>query len=151
MITLEQVRADIISGKCKRIYYSSGTLWWTHLDSDVAEASEIGDREFERKNRKALDNPKVSEEIKVKLRALMNLRIKHKRDKNFGGIPMDPSGAPLLQTDDPKKWFELATSDPDVFGVYGLKAFMKVHHQNCNGIAYKNWYDVVATLNIMSL
>ena len=52
MITLEEVKADIKSGKSKRIYYSQNNLWWTHLDSDVIEAREQGKKAQEEHHKK---------------------------------------------------------------------------------------------------
>ena len=45
MYTLEQIKQDIKDGKSKKIYYSTHTLWWTHLDSDLQEATIEGLKE----------------------------------------------------------------------------------------------------------
>lgn len=37
-MTLDQVRADVKSGKCKAIYMCSKSMWWTHLESDLMDA-----------------------------------------------------------------------------------------------------------------
>ena len=39
---LEQIKRDILSGKAKKVYYSDKSLWWTHLKTDVIDATEKG-------------------------------------------------------------------------------------------------------------
>ena len=56
--------------------------------------------------------------------------------------PVDPSGSPSYQMDDCMKWIEGAERNSKHFGDKGLNAFIKTHHQNCDGICFETWEDV---------
>lgn len=133
-MTLEQVKADIKSGKSKRIYYSAGTLWWTHLESDVEEASKQGKIYQIEVNKRMLADETVPEEKKQRLKALLS-----QIDTSKAGIPLDPVGAPLYAMDKPMKWIEQSEKKPSHFGKHGLAAFIFTHHQNCKTGFYNKW------------
>jgi hypothetical protein len=150
-MTLLQIKQDIRSGKSKRIYLSSVTLWWTHLDSDVKEATERGKEYQKRIHEKRMNDDKIPAEEKARLNSLFNYlqesRAKQEQFfkdagiKNSIGIPLDPTGSPLLQNDNPMKWVTASESKPSHFGIKGLKAFVFSHHQNCSQFFSNKWAD----------
>lgn len=46
------------------------------------------------------------------------------------GLPCDPRGGMLFQTDDVDKFFESALANPEHYGRHGLRAFEAAHHLN---------------------
>jgi hypothetical protein len=54
-------------------------------------------------------------------------------------MPFDPLGNTLFQMDDCAKWINEAENKPYHFGENGLSAFMKAHHQNCEGHCFNEW------------
>lgn len=131
-MTLEQVKEDIASGKSTMIYYSSRGCWWTHLDSDLEEAMEQGKDSKKRKHADYMSDERNSDKEKERFNSLYE-QIKD------SGIPTDPSGVPLFQTDDLKNWISSAESNPNHYGRHKLDAFMKSHHQNCEGNCLTGW------------
>lgn len=129
MITLEQIKQDIASGKSTRIYYSANTLWWTHLDSDVDESTKQGVKFRQERHNEMMKNPNVPQSHKDHMNELLaNIDTMHQ-------IPLDPYSSPLYQfTDqiDIDKWINVAEQKPEFFGKHGLDAFIKTHHQNHN-------------------
>ena len=132
--TIDQVKADIKSGKCTLIYYSTSSLWWTHLDSDVEESMKMGRKYMEERDKKLLADPNFPEEEKKKLKTIRKLIGKNSI------TPLDPSGSTLYQWDECMKWITEAEKKPEHFGKHGLDAFMKSHHQNCEGKVYEKWH-----------
>lgn len=47
-----------------------------------------------------------------------------------GGIPCDPLGGVLFQTQNVSNWLDKAKEKPEHFGKHGLRAFMLAHHGN---------------------
>ena len=47
------------------------------------------------------------------------------------GIPCDPRGGVLLQTDDVRGFLQEAKDNTERYGKHGLRAFMAAHHDNC--------------------
>ena len=47
------------------------------------------------------------------------------------GIPCDPRGGVLMQTDDIEGFLKAAEDNPDYYGRNGLRTFMAAHHMNC--------------------
>lgn len=139
-ITIEQVKADIQSGKSKMIYFSAHNLWWTHLDSDLQEAMKTGKLAMDERNKRFMESPNVPEAEKKRLQSLIDSISKAEHQ-----IPCDPTGSVLYQTDNPMKWVTSAEEKPDHFGTHKLDAFMKSHHQNCEHHIYKEWakYNLV--------
>jgi len=142
-MTIEQVKEDIQSGKCQRIYYSANTLWWTHLDDDVTEASDFAHSQRQERHKMAMSDPNRPKESKEKLDALFKMT-----NKSTVRIPMDPSGSVLLQIVDEDKlneWISAAEKNPSHFGKLGLDAFMKSHHQNSgdNCSPYWDYYNIL--------
>ena len=136
-ITLQQVKDDIASGKCKKIFFAQKTLWWTHDPEDIKASTEVG-LEFCRMRHKAeMKNPKISRENKARMTGLFNNFMKAKNRP-----PLDFTGDPLCETLDLKKWIEGAEQNVSVFGRNGLDAFMRMHHKNCQGKAFDNWDQV---------
>ncbi len=146
-MTIEQVRADIISGKSKRIYYSAHTLWWTHLDSDIEESTKIGQIAMDEDSKKFMARTDIPESEKERYKALKEIA-----NRSAVTIPLDPTGCTLYQTDDLMEWINRAEKLPDHFGKHGLKAFMMSHHQNCKQCFgrwedYNNFIDIQENLN----
>ena len=62
------------------------------------------------------------------------------------GIPCDPRGSPLFQTDDAEGFLQAAEKNPEHYGKHGLRAFMAAHHMNCMAAnyrpsCYEGWED----------
>lgn len=146
MVTTEEVKSDIASGKSKHIFYSANGLWWTHLPEELEAATQIGKRVSAERHEKMMNDPNIPEETKTKLKGL-----KAMADKATHTIPMDIEGNVLLQTDKPLEWFNGAISNPNHFGPHGIRAFMKAHHRNCDEIVFKNWIEVNKYLDIWDL
>lgn len=132
-MTLEQVKQDIASGKSRMIYYSSRTLWWTHLDEDLKESSQKGMIAAAARHDAFMKRTDVSEAEKQRLNSL------YKSASKVSTIPMDVTGATLFMTDKVHNWIKQAELKPEHFGRHGLEAFMKAHHQNCGGNAWPVW------------
>ncbi len=47
------------------------------------------------------------------------------------GLPCDPRGGVLFQTEDVEGFLRCAEQGPDHYGKHGLRAFMAAHHLNC--------------------
>lgn len=47
------------------------------------------------------------------------------------GLPCDPRGGVLFQTEDVEGFLRSAEENPDHYGRHGLRAFMAAHHLNC--------------------
>jgi hypothetical protein len=47
------------------------------------------------------------------------------------GLPCDPRGGVLFQTDDVEGFLRAAEEAPDHYGRHGLQAFVAAHHENC--------------------
>lgn len=133
--TLQKVKDDIASGKCKAIYYSSATGWWTHDFADVEQATVKGMIATELRSNKVLNDESIPAAERERVGQLNELR------KNMPQIPLDPTGAPLLEANEPEKFIALAEQHKDRYGRRGLDAFMKSHHQNCGELYSDNWEE----------
>lgn len=145
-MTIEQVKADIASGKCTRIYYSSKSLWWTHLDDDVTESTKIGEEVFERKHRHFMSNIKIPQSEKERRDALYKSIMESEYRP-----PLSVDGSTLFMFTDKKdvlRWISEAEKKPEHFGKHGLDAFMKAHHQNCGGNASDKWSNYNLLIDI---
>lgn len=131
-MTIEKIRIDIKLGDCRTVYYSSQTLWWTHLDADLLDASLKGRQAMEKKMQGLLNNPGVPEPEKKKLKNLFDIAAMNKN------IPLDPSGSPLFQCN-AIQFLISAESTPKLYGQHGMNAFVKAHHQNCDGNYFTTW------------
>ena len=132
---IKQVKEDIKKGISKRVYYSTDSLWWTHLDSDVEEATEQGKECLKKDIEDKLQNNRIPEAQKTLMKANL-VRI------DDSPTPLDPYGAPLYQIDPPSIWVDQAEKNPEHFGKHKTQALMKMHHQNCNGQLFRNWKDI---------
>lgn len=138
-ITREQIRKDIEEKKSRTVYYSSGTLWWTHLDSDVIEATKRGRKYMDARNKQFFEDPSKSDLEKAKLRSLLRSLDEAKKSRGGVELPCDPIGSPLYKMDDPMKWLNQSESKPDFCGRHGLQAFVLTHHQNCQDYFSNKW------------
>lgn len=114
MISIDQIHEDISDGKSTKIYFSAKSLWWTHLESDLTEASKHG----------------FSYQIRVK--------------KGTGASficpsDCDPIGNKTKTFPNAALWLKRSLSNPAFFGKHGLKAFLKTHHQNCTNYFSNTW------------
>lgn len=133
MYTLEEIKKDIAEGKCNAIYYSANTLWWTHLDSDLEQATKMGSEKAINQLNAFINDPTVPENKKGL--AKMVLAREHRP-------PMDPTGSVLFiitEKKDIDNWITVAENKPEHFGKHGLKAFVMSHHKNCNCQCYQKW------------
>ncbi|AVR47227.1 hypothetical protein C7S20_19310 [Christiangramia fulva] len=137
---LEQVKKDIQEGRSTMIFYSAQTLWWTHLESDLEEARELGRKTQERNHKKMMKDSRIPKKDKQRMKAMFKEISKHNH------VPLDPSGSVLFEMETPMYWITEAEKKPNHFGVFQLEAFMKTHHQNCNNHCFTSWDDVNAQL-----
>lgn len=124
-ITLTQIEKDIADGKSKMIFHSSRGAWWTHLESDLEEARNMGMEMQKERHREFMKRDDVSEEKKLHMAALMNSLTESDHQ-----LPLDPFGCPLFQVDDPAGFIAAAKKNADHYGEHGLEAFVFAHHQN---------------------
>jgi hypothetical protein len=114
IITLELIKEDIHLGKVRGIFVSTQSLWWTHLRSDLLEATEEG--KVYRERAKIGHSPK--------------------------SILTDPLGYPVTHWK-AKDWIARATA-PDreiLYGANGFATFLFTHHQNNKKFFYNKWED----------
>lgn len=50
---------------------------------------------------------------------------------NAGGLPCDPRGGVLFQTEDVEGFLRAAEQNPGHYGRHGLRTFLAAHHLNC--------------------
>jgi len=134
-ITKQQILDDIQSGKCTVIYYSAQTLWWTHLEEDVKEATLKGKEKQKEDGHKMLADDKIPEPQKRMIKS-------HMQGIDDSRVPLDTSGSPLKMVDKPIVWMEEAEKNPNHYGEHKLNAFMKAHHQNLDGWCPTSWNQV---------
>lgn len=121
--TLESIKFDIQMGVCKRIYVSSRTLWWTHREEDLIQATKLGRLRQKIKFKTLLKGPTLSMEDKRRIKNLMDACKK-------AITPLDPDGAPLYINNDPMQFILDSEANAENYGRHGLAAFIKSHHKN---------------------
>lgn len=89
--------------KPKMIYYGARTCWWTH------DAAHLG------------KTPPLPE----------NFRPKGATSDFGAGIPCDPRGGVLFQTEDVEGFLSQAENNASKYGENGIAAFIASHHLNC--------------------
>lgn len=124
-ITLERIEQDILEGKSRMIYYSARGAWWTHLDSDLENATQMGHQLQAERHQAFMASDEVSEEKKLHMAALMN-----KLTEADHQLPLDPFGCPLFQTDRLTEFVAAAKKNAAHYGEHGIDAFVAAHHQN---------------------
>lgn len=136
MITLEKVKQDIASGLSTKIYYSVNSKWWTHLDSDVLEATGqgISFREAQFSTIMGDSDPQV----------ISSFRDKFKMDEEK---QMDPVGSIIKTENNPVGFIHAAELNSGVYGANGIEAFMRSHHQNSIGEVMTTWDDYNNLIN----
>jgi len=154
-ITLEQIQQDIKDKKSTHVYYSSRTLWWTHLETDLKEATDTGKIYTQNLLERMLNDPTVSNEKKDEIEKYIGIMQRSHENHPEGGVPTDPTGAPLLMIDNPQKWIDEALAKPDHFGKHQIDAFIKTHHRN-GGELFFSWETVnryidVEILNLQTI
>lgn len=140
MITLEQVKSDIQSGRSKYVFRTEMSLWWTHIQSDVHESTITGWDYCDAEAQKTLDKGPSKMYMGSEAFSRYQTMIKESR-RNKYKIPVDPFGH-RVYTIDAKKWLTEAENNVQQFGQYGLSAFMKVHHRNCDNTLFRYWDQV---------
>lgn len=114
-ITLEQIKSDIKSGKSKAIYLSDKFLWWTHLEDDLIQATEMGIEYMKDKTR---------------IESILIGMSWHK---------CDPIGSKVIINKEPGLFIARTLMNPKHYGKHRIQAFMKAHHQNCNNFYSNKW------------
>ncbi len=142
-ISLDQVKDDIRSGKCKRIYLSSQSLWWTHLESDVQEATRQGFEFKKRVQEKLLNDPNIPTEDKHIL-IKMNADVEASYVNNpklllNHAFFTDPIAHMIIENNFPERFIAQTIMNPAHFGKHKLKAFMQAHHQNTKDFFGNKW------------
>lgn len=143
IMTIDQVKADIRSGKCKRIYVGVQSLWWTHLESDMHEATKDGIKFKQRVNEKLLNDPNIpADEKYILIRSNADLEAQYVKDPQLllkHTIPTDPIGHIITEDNFPERFITQSVMNPYFFGKHGLKAFMQAHHQNTKDFFSNKW------------
>jgi hypothetical protein len=112
-MNLQRVKQDIRIGLSTRIYMCTASLWWTHLESDLEEATRMG-----------IAFKKRVEPLKLIIES-----------QNIS-----PIGAPLKINDNPARWIKTTERlMPGQFGKDWERIFMKAHHQNEQAHFYNKW------------
>lgn len=113
MITIQQIKADINSGKSVSIYLSEKFLWWTHLESDLLKSTEQG---------------------KNYVRTLP-VHERWNEHREF----CDPLGGKIIINKEPGLFITKTLLNPKHYGNHRIQAFLKAHHQNCNNFFSNKW------------
>lgn len=87
------------------IYYAVSSCWWTHNAEDLDRLPG---------GKLTINRPGGGEE-----------------EIESPGLPCDPRGSVLMQTDKPEEFLAAAKKNPSHYGRHGLDAFMAAHHDNC--------------------
>lgn len=144
-LSLARVKKDIKEGKSERIYTSSNTLWWTHLEEDVRTASDTGADKMKQMHDKMMKDPRIPKKEKRRMKSLYDMA-----RNGAARIPSDPTGSPLYMVDDPLEWIKAAESNEEHYGKHGFKALMFTHHQNCNGACFLSWGDTNKAIDVIN-
>lgn len=116
-VSLNQILKEIRAGKCKTIYTSKTSLWWTHCKKDVLDATQKG-REYQQ----AIARREGKAILQV---------VKHEHT--------DPIGGEVVRNTDPKLFIENSVKYKNLYGKHKLNALMKAHHQNTTNFFSNNW------------
>lgn len=102
MITFEEV----LAAKPAMIFYGAQTPWWTHNSEHLHSTGEL----------------------KMKVGPSKDKM----REVTSPGLPCDPRGGMLMQTDKPEEFLEGAkrAAIEGRYGRHGIYCFMEAHHQN---------------------
>lgn len=129
MITLKQIQRAQRMGE-KFVYFSAGTMWWTHTEKDVSNATIRGRKYFQDVILKKVNDGTISENDRLSLMEL--------RESFSNNLPVDPLGFPVKKMD-LKLWLDNSLSNPSHYGKHGLTAFLFTHHQNCKSFFSNKW------------
>lgn len=132
MVTLKQLKREMRTGT-KYVWFSAGTLWWTHDERDVNEATKTGRNYFEKQLVKKVNSQLVSLKEKESLFA-----IKENMKKN---LPCDPIGFPLKKMDF-VTWMNNSLAAEKQYGKHRINAFLMTHHQNNKSFFTNKWDSV---------
>ena len=144
MITLEGIKESILEEESEVIYYSAQTLWWTHSEIDLTEATYTGREYTAKKIRKRISSIKSrteKRELKEALRMLLE----------ESTMAVDPEGNKVFETSNVKAWMEKAEERKEHFGKNGIEAFIRTHHRNCNGWCPTKWEQVNSFIDIQNM
>lgn len=91
----------ILASKPRTIFYGANTCWWTHDPNHLGNTRDFPSR-----------SSRTS-------------------DETGPGLPCDPRGGVLLQTDDVEGFLRSAQENADHYGPFGMDTFLAAHHLNC--------------------
>ena len=117
-INFNEVMSDIRRGASTKIYFSAKSLWWTHLKSDLIEATERGH----------------AYKLAIAKREGRGVYVRAEGET-------DPLGEPVKVFPKPGLWMKNSSKQAGSFGKHGLRAFMKAHHQNTSTYFSNKWAD----------
>lgn len=132
MITLKQLEREMRIGT-KFVWFSSGSLWWTHSEKDVSDATKLGYDYFQKELVKKVNSQLVSSNEKQAL-----FKIRENINKK---MPCDPVGFPLKKMNF-KTWMKNSLDAEELYGKHGLNAFLMTHHQNNKSFFTNKWDSV---------
>lgn len=118
-VLLEDVRA----ARPTAIYYGANTCWWTH-DPSHLRTTGVTEEDVMRSARNFRANSSTKD-------APLGPFIERARKAHGRGLPCDPTGGMLFQTDEVEKFLAEAERNVEHYGPHGLRAFMAAHHSNC--------------------
>jgi hypothetical protein len=126
-ITIEDVR----DAKPEMIFYGANTCWWTHDPNHLTVARGNEDEirrsaEMFRANSSTPDAP-------------LDEYLERARKAHGRGIPTDPRGGVLFQTEDIEGFLQAAIDNQTAYGKHGLRAFIAAHNDNCFLPNGRNW------------
>lgn len=132
MITLKQLEREMRIGT-KFVWFSEGTLWWTHEKKDVNEATKSGYAYFQKELIKKVNSQSVSLQEKQSL-----FKIRENINRK---MPCDPIGFPLKKMDF-KTWMQNSLASEKLYGKHRINAFLMTHHQNNKSFFTNKWDSV---------
>lgn len=114
---------DVKNAKPEMIWYAANTCWWTH-DPKHLSTLPISEADIRRSAEMLRANSSTPN-------APIGSFMERARRAHGRGLPCDPRGSVLFQTDDAAGFLKAAELHGSHYGRHGIRAFMAAHHQNC--------------------
>lgn len=118
LVTLDDIRA----AKPAMIFYGANTCWWTHDPAHLGK-TKSSESEIRSTAESFCRNSSTPD-------ASIIPYVERARRNHGSGLPCDPRGGVLFQTDDIEGFLSSAEENAQHYGRHGLRAFMAAHHAN---------------------